>query len=172
MSDTYDLAPTKAEASIKELAEADLAPAEELETDDEAVAEEPVDEEPTDEAKPEEPVAEEPKVEGPVKVSDETDSVLAAHIRRQANWEEDAKQIFFGPTEEEKRKQKILDDMSAMDAQRQRELAEDQRLKAEEAERETAVETAAANRAKAKELRAQASALEAEAKRLDRLVKK
>lgn len=94
-------------------------------------------------------------------------SVLAAHEARQQNWENEAKQIFFGPTEEEKRKQAILDELTQIDARN----AEERNRLAREAEKREAGEKAAALREENVALKQKIKDNEAEAKRLDALAK-
>ena len=94
-------------------------------------------------------------------------SVFDAHERRQANWEEDAKQIFFGKTEEEKRRDQLLEDLSAMDARNNAERME----LARQAEKARAGEQAAAIRQRVTGMKAEIKDLETEAKRLETLAK-
>jgi hypothetical protein len=61
----------------------------------------------------------------------EDDSVLDAHARRQAAWEEDAKVMFRGPDELERRRTKILEELGRIEADRNRRLAEEAKAKEE-----------------------------------------
>lgn len=66
------------------------------------------------------PAAEEnpaPPVEEPAAPVTESDGVLDAHLRRQADWDKDAKEIFRGPTEDEQRRAKLLTDLSKHDTE-------------------------------------------------------
>ena len=90
-------------------------------------------------------------------------TVLEAHLVRQQNWDNDAKQIFFGPTEEEKRRQAILDELTQIDARN----AEERNRLGLEAQKREAGEKAAALRAEIVELKQKIKDNEAEAKRLD-----
>lgn len=105
----------------------------------------------------------EPEIEG--------DTAREAHLRRQANWEEDAKEIFRGPSEDERRKAKILADLAEIDAKNkaeQRKLDEEKRRREE---KETAAEKAAGLRERAAALKDEIKTIEAEATRLEKLAK-
>lgn len=74
------------------------------------------------------------------------DPVLDAHLRRQENWEKDAKEIFRGPTEDEQRRANLLNDLSAHDAEwaKERKLDAESRAVAEKAQRAAELEAAIA----------------------------
>lgn len=99
------------------------------------------------------------------------DTALEAHIRRQADWETDAKDIFRGPSEDEKRKARLLADMAEIDARNKAEQRKADEEKRKREEKESAAETAAALRERAGELKAEIKHIEAEATRLEKLAK-
>lgn len=104
------------------------------------------------EAQPE--VAEAKKPIAPIAGDD--DGVLAAHLRRQADWEEDAAKIFRGPSQEEIERRQLIDELSKKDAERAKEMRKaDEEKAAAEAEADKA-----ARLKRAAELRAEADILE------------
>jgi len=107
----------------------------------------------------------------PVALPETGDSVLDAHLRRQANWAKDAEEIFRGPTEDEQRRMKLLDDLAAIDAENAAKAKAEAEAKAIADEKAAAKENAAAKRAEAASLKAQIKALETEASRLEKLAK-
>lgn len=90
------------------------------------------------EASTDDPVAEAAPIAQPE--PELNDGVLDAHLRRQETWEEDAKKLFRGPSEEEKEREALLNTLSAIDAERNLELrrAEEERAAADKAEQEAA----------------------------------
>ena len=99
----------------------------------------------------------EPTAEAPAEPAAEiTDSVLDAHLRRQASWEADAARIFKGPTQEQQERESLLVALSANDAARDKEL----RAAREAKEAAEAEEAKAARLKRAAELRAEAEILE------------
>lgn len=99
--------------------------------------------EPT-EPDPAEPAVTEPTADEPAPIAEpatvEVDTVLDAHLRRQETWEEDAKKLFRGPTEQEKEREELLNELSKFDLQRDTELrkAAAEKEAAEQAEQEAA----------------------------------
>lgn len=116
------------------------------------------------------PIAEAPRPLEP-KREDDDGGVFEAHQRRQAMWEQDAKELFRGPSEDERRREKLLEDIARIDAEKRAELEASEKIKREAAERATAAEKAAELRAKAKALRAEAKDADTEAARLEKIVK-
>ena len=97
---------------------------------------------------------------------DRKDPLLAAHLRRQQNWPEDAKTILRGPSEAEVRRKRLLDDLSEIDNNNRR-AAEAERKARELAGKKAGAEARLAQIAETVSgLRAQIAALGAEAKEL------
>lgn len=101
------------------------------------------------------------------------DTVLEAHLRREANWEKDAKDnpAFAGPDAAQRRREKIVEEVDALTLKAKREQADADAKK-------NAVQAKADAAARAAELRAEADALSdkvndlmAEAERLDKVAK-
>lgn len=107
----------------------------------------------------------------PVKAPDAEDTVLDAHLRRQANWEKDAQEnpAFAGPDAAQIRREKIVAEVDAMTAANQREQAAIAAKRAAADEKATASVRAAELRAEAEQITDKASALMAEAERLEQL---
>ena len=104
--------------------------------------------------------------------AEETDGgVFEAHKRRQASWADDAKELFRGPSEDEKRREQLLNDLAEMETKRRLEIEAADKMRREAEEKATAKDRAAEMRDKAKALRAEAKDADTEAARLEKLVK-